>query len=208
MTVDRFLRQGGPNRQKKNSRAPLLAGLVLPSRNSDRSNVNYLKLRSRTVVRNWSPESGSYSDGTSSKHQERKQKRTFKERIHQAAIASGVKPINVLVQPKDTPLSKPPLSFQLVSPPRSRRIRGSIMAPNRKNNPFQDLRFSHTLDPSKPKFPLSRWHTTFLHHLKICYQESGTKEAGAAQLTSKPLHFVPLLQAEEGYKALFVQVQQ
>lgn len=212
--MEEFLRQGGSNHQER-SRAPRLA----PStRFLDESSVDHLKLRSRTVIRNRSPELGSSSVCSDSyaipsKRQERnlchgrRQKRGFRERIYQAAIASGVEPINVLVQPKDTPLSKPPLSFQLMSPPRSRCNRGSILTPNRKNNPFQDPRFTRALYPNKPKVPLSRWHTTLPHHSKICNQETGTKETNATQLTFKPLHFIPLLQAEEGYKALFMQAQ-
>jgi len=212
--VEEFLRQGGSNHQKR-SRAPLLPGLAPSTRFLDESSVNHLKLRSRTVVRNRSPELSSSacfdSHAILPKHRERnpcygcRQKQGFRERIYQAAIASGVEPINILVQPKNTPLSKPPLSFQLLSPPRSRRNRGSILTPNRKNNPFQDPRFTHAPYPSKPKVPLSRWHTTLPHHSEICNQETGTKETNATQLTFKPLHFVPLLQAEEGYKALFVK---
>lgn len=216
--MEEFLRQGSSNHQKR-SRAPLLPGLAPSTRILDESSVNHLKLRSRTVVRNQSPGLGSSSvcsdsHAIPSKHQKRdpcygrRQKRNFKERIYQAAIASGVEPISILVQPKDTPLSKPPLSFQLSSPPRSRCNRGSILTPNRKNNPFQDPRFAHAPYPSKPKVPLSRRHITLPHHSKVCYQETGTKETDATQLTFKPLHFVPLLQAEEGYKALFVQFQQ
>jgi len=214
--VEEFLCQGDSN--QKRSRAPLPPGLAPSTRFLNESSVDHLKLRSRTVVRNRSSDLGSSSVCSDSyvippKRQERnpcyghRQKRGFKERIYQAAIASGVEPINVLVQPKDTPLSKPPLSFQLLSPPRSRRNRGSILTPNRKNNPFQDPRFTHAPYPSKPKVPLSRRHTALRHHSEICNQETGTKETCATQLTFKPLHFVPLLQAEEGYKALFVRAQ-
>lgn len=227
MTVERFLLRGVETCRQEKSGTLLNTMLAHSARSSDASTINQLKLRSRVVVRNGSPVLKSFSgcSGCSlsscckemNMRKQHKQKRPFKKRIYEAAIATGVNPINDLVQPKDTPLSKAPLSFQDISPPQPRCSRGTVVVPSRRDNPFRYSHFFRAHNKSKPEFPLTRWQSPLstisqLYHSRVGhYATNGTTTSGhggGAGVTCSPLLFVPLSKAEDGYTAMLMKTRQ
>lgn len=228
MTVEQFLRIPTSRRETTElSNIRPLSALGLPV---DPFAVSHLRLRSRLLVKTGSPaeeSSSEHSDSPKSSSEEemtipkrrRKNKRPFKKRIYEAAIATGVQPTNSIVQPEDTPLSKPPLSFEPISPPRLQHKRSNILVPDRRYNPFRKSDFIRPVGKSKPRLPITRWQTclpalptsghreTSSFNTKVAADADDGENRGQTPIYP-PLLFVPLTQAEEGYKTMFTRLQQ
>lgn len=226
-TVDKFLRIQAPENRKapqsrSRKRKPPTGSAQVGNghRLATISTPDILQLRSRPIARaktsshNSSSNHSGASDGSLNRkpkgHHQRRYKRPFRKRIYEAAVASYVDPIATLAQPKDTPVSKPSLRFEPVTPQKVRRGRVVGLA---RGSTLKSSSFSHPSDSNKVKLPLTRWKpilsSSHLQNGSTRAQNKAREELdkykqGRQETQSCfPLSFIPLSQAEGAYKTMF-----
>jgi hypothetical protein len=168
--------------------------------------ADYLRLRSRTLIRTTPPDSFST---LSEKDLHGRSKRSFKKRIYEAAIATCVDPTRILAQPVDVPQSKPPLRLEPVklscarnAPVTERKLRVA--------NPLKPSCFSGSGGPPDLRLPMTHWQVypplnRAQRRDRVLSETSSPLDGDelARSIVPSPLEFVPLSRAETAYRVMF-----